>query len=656
MLPICDTFSLEALPTVPSPTVTHEGNTITITDGEGAEHDYPIEYRYTLDGTKPTKTSTLYEGPFTALRNNTLNVIGFQYAHDPSEMVTLEIDWFKVANPVFAQVGKTLTIKTDTTRAAIYYKIGNGEEQLYTAPIRLSSQNTVTAVGRYEGYHDSETMNYQPRAVKSAKPVAAYNGRYLQLNSNEEGVSFHYTIDGSSPAQGLDVSGNAIEYRGQMTIDTLCTVRAVAIIDTMNVSDVLVFPIDYLYNDQTATAYLRKAGELEKAFEWCGGTNGVTQLHVVGTLSDNDVSLLKSMTALQHLDMQKVQLTSNQLVNDAFAGSPMVSYISPAALTKAGGRLFAGCPNLAAVVWNANVSLGSNTFEGVNNPNLLLYVNSSAMNQTSATNVVVNGTAEKITLSDASTGNSNFYCPQAFTAQDISYTHEYQQQTVIGKTQGWETLTLPFTVQKMTHATHGALLPFSASGECYPFWLMGLDGSGLQLAQGIEAYKPYVISMPNNPSVYDDQYNQNGKVTFSAQQAKVEVTQPKTATDSRGNTLIPAYQTVARSAAVFALNVGEQRDEYAPGSVFLADYRDVRPFEVYMPQAADSRRAMALQELMNGELTGIIDYAATNNSTRVVKVYTLSGTLVMSGQSEDEVVKHLPKGVYIINGKKTIVK
>jgi len=44
----------------------------------------------------------------------------------------------------------------------------------------------LTAVARYEGNHDSETMTYQPRAVKSAKPVAAYNGRYLQLNSNEE--------------------------------------------------------------------------------------------------------------------------------------------------------------------------------------------------------------------------------------------------------------------------------------------------------------------------------------------------------------------------------------------------------------------------------------------------------------------------------------
>ena len=46
---------------------------------------------------------------------------------------------------------------------------------------------------------------------------------------------------------------------------------------------------------------LVQAGELEKAFEWCGGTNGVTQLRVEGTLSNKDVEVLKGMTALKHL-------------------------------------------------------------------------------------------------------------------------------------------------------------------------------------------------------------------------------------------------------------------------------------------------------------------------------------------------------------------
>ena len=39
-----------------------------------------------------------------------------------------------------------------------------------------------------------------------------------------------------------------------------------------------------------------------------------------------------------------------------------------------------------------------------------------------------------------------------------------------------------------------------------------------------------------------------------------------------------------------------------------------------------------------------------------VKVYNLSGTLVKTGNNQNEVMKSLPKGVYIINGKKTIIK
>jgi hypothetical protein len=39
----------------------------------------------------------------------------------------------------------------------------------------------------------------------------------------------------------------------------------------------------------------------------------------------------------------------------------------------------------------------------------------------------------------------------------------------------------------------------------------------------------------------------------------------------------------------------------------------------------------------------------------VVKVYSLSGSLVKQGRAED-VAKGLPKGIYIANGKKFVVK
>ena len=421
----------------------------------------------------------------------------------------------------------------------------------------------------------------------------------------------------------------------------------------MNVSDIQEYAIHYLYDGQKA--YLDQPGSLSKAFEWKGGMNEVEQLTVEGTMNNDDIASLRSVAMLAHLDISKTTLVSKQLPADAFAESRLVSFISPQEITNANGRLFADCPRLAAVVWNADVILSSNTFEGVNNPNLLVYVTKPGLKPTGVDNVVVDGVADKIILTDATSGNNNFYVPQAFTATDISYTHNYQQETVYRVTQGWETLVLPFTVQTVTHETHGALRPFDAEGEGYPFWLMELGDDKLEYAQSIEANKPYVISMPNNPSTYADQYNQKGKVTFAAKNVPIPITDLQEVTGAE-KTMIPTLLAVPRASNVCALNVGDRISADTPeGSVFLSDYRDVRPFEVYMPNPTGTRRAIRLDEMIGSGTTGIFILPTKNEVNDHVCVYTLSGQLVNQG-NKNEVVKNLSKGVYIINGKKVVIK
>ena len=648
-------FNAPHLPVVPTPVVTHNGDTIKIANGKDADTKYAIEYHYTLDGTTPTSKSTKYDKAFVVTRNDTLRVIGVQYAHENSEVSQLVIDWFKVVAPTGSQKGNKFSMNCATSGATIYYKIGDGEEQAYSSEIRLPDQLVVTAVGRREGYKDSELMIFQPRQVKSAKPAATYDGHYLRISSAEEGVNIYYTLNGSSPANGLDVASTAASYEGRMTIDTLCTLKAVAITDSLNVSDVLTYDIDYVYNGKTA--YVRKPGNLSKAFEWYGGTDNVEELSVEGTLNNDDISALSEMPVLTHLDMENAKMSSGQLPADGFAGARMITYVSPKELTSAGGRLFADCPRLAAVVWNADVALKDNSFEGVDNPNLLLYVKKSAYKPSGMTNVVVNGTAENIVLKDSVSGNTNFYCPQPFTATNISYTHEYKQQTAIGVTQGWETLALPFTVETITHETHGALLPFGGEGEGKPFWLMKLGEDGLKYVSTIEANQPYVLSMPNNPKVYAEEYNQNGKVTFAAKDADVPVTDPQD-NSGVGMTLRPVYQQVGKSNGVYALNVGEAVDDNPEGSVFKRDYRDVRPFEVYLLHSDNASRVIALSRLGGGNgTTGIDDMLLRKdqNPDGNVRVYSLSGTLIKQGK-RSEVIKNLPKGIYIVDNKKMVIK
>lgn len=648
-------FTIEKLPLVPTPVVTHNGDTITISDGENPDTEYPIEYYYTTDGSKPNKSSIKYDGPFVITRNCTLKVTGVQYAHDYSEVAELTVDWFKVANPVASQSGNKLTISTTTPDASIYYKIGEGDEHLYSEPIRLPNQSKVQIVGKRDGYNNSDTITYQPRAIKSATPVVTYDGRYLKLSSNEGGVKFYYTVDDTSPTDSLDVAAEAIAYDGRLVIENMCTVRAVAIIDSMNVSDVNVYPIEYLYTGDTA--YVSREGVLPKAFEWCGGMNTREVINVVGPLNNNDLDSLRAIPVLAYLDLGKASLTSHQIPADAFAESQIISFVSPTDVTDAGGRLFADCPRLATVVWNADISMKDNTFENIDNPNLLVYVNNESLKPSGIKNIVVDGVAENIELKDTTTGNNNFYSPREFIAKNISYTHDYQQETKIGITQGWETLVLPFDVQTIMHEKNGALKPFYAEGDGLPFWLMELAPDSLEFAHAILANTPYIISMPNNPEVYSDEFNQKGKVTFEAQNATIPISQLREATGA-GVTLRPTYSLVTHSSDVLAINVGKAQDGHPEGSVFIADSRDVRPFEAYMLPTETNSRIFAVRSLIGGNGVTAIDNVLMkkdNVNNSVVRVYSLSGTLLKKGK-QSEVINNLPKGIYIINGKKKIIR
>ena len=169
--------------------------------------------------------------------------------------------------------------------------------------------------------------------------------------------------------------------------------------------------------------------------------------------------------------------------------------------------------------------------------------------------------------------------------------------------------------------------------------------------------------MPNDDA-YGDQYILSGNVTFIANNASIAVSNPIEMTQG-DITFVPAYQRVAASSEVFALNVNQEYKGYPAGSLFVNNFREVRPFEAYSlhPEAASSKaaRIISVSSLIGGndDTTGIIDVMLKKNndtnSDAVVKVYSLSGAFVKQGKAED-VTKGLPKGIYIANGKKFVVK
>ena len=305
---------------------------------------------------------------------------------------------------------------------------------------------------------------------------------------------------------------------------------------------------------------------------------------------------------------------------------------------------FKGC-SLAALVWDVEAALPNNAFSNASiGSNFLLYVKSSSYAPSTVKNVVVNCMASSIQLSD---DGGQFYCPQAFTTRNISYTHNYSMETG-GNGKGWETIALPFDVQRIVHNTRGEIIPFAgyhSSSNQKPFWLAGLSASGFKRVSSIQAYEPYIIAMPNS-SNYRNEYNLAGDVTFSADNVQIAKT------PSFSGLFLPAFGTVSRSSTVYALNVSNRYVKYSgsydAGSRFISNLRDVRPFEAYMTGSSSTRGVIEIN--LDDGMTDIDDILLSADEDQEVTIYTLSGQQVARTilRDFDQVWNRLHNGVYLV--------
>ena len=311
------------------------------------------------------------------------------------------------------------------------------------------------------------------------------------------------------------------------------------------------------------------------------------------------------------------------------------------------------CRELAAVIWNLdglfNISLA--------NSNLLLYVKDEAYAPPIYKNVVVNGNAQSITLTDAMSGN-NFYCPMAFTTRKIEYTHSYYMKSGLNESRGWETIALPFDVQKISHSSKGEIVPFArwtSDSSKKPFWLYEMSSNGFVEAEAIKANTPYIISMPNN-EVYPVDYQLTGRVTFSAENVEVKKSDDVQTMASNGNTFKPSFINLGAEDGYYALNVNNDYEYYQgaenEGSMFILNLRKIHPFEAYMTSNSGTRTI----NVFDGTTTAIRGIEEMVSSQQTIKVYDLSGRLIKTATTMEAIKQELPIGVYIVNNKKMIIK
>ena len=147
-----------------------------------------------------------------------------------------------VATPVFSPgediytSPQEVTITCATEGAAIYYTLDETDptvnSTLYTGPIHISEDTEIRAIAVKEGMNNSaiaSAIYLFEEAVNVETPTFNYeSGEYaheltdVQMACATEGATIYYTLDNSTPTT------SSTEYTGDITISTTKTIKAVA--------------------------------------------------------------------------------------------------------------------------------------------------------------------------------------------------------------------------------------------------------------------------------------------------------------------------------------------------------------------------------------------------------------------------------------------
>ncbi len=198
--------------------------------------------RYTIDGSIPNSSSSVYTGPITIAKNTTIKAYATKTGLMDSDMAAAiyEINIPQVATPTFNPAGGTyngiqsVTISCATYDVTIRYTTDgsapNASSPVYTGPIKISENTTINAYATKPGMVDSNvaTAIYVINIPHVATPVFnPAGGTYTSAQSVTiscvtSDATIRYTVDGSTPNSSSPV------FTTPITITENTTVKAYA--------------------------------------------------------------------------------------------------------------------------------------------------------------------------------------------------------------------------------------------------------------------------------------------------------------------------------------------------------------------------------------------------------------------------------------------
>ena len=301
---------------------------------------------------------------------------------------------------------------------------------------------------------------------------------------------------------------------------------------------------------------------------------------------------------------------------------------------------------------------GTTKINGTPGQNFLLFLGASDAIPSGASglNIVRNGTINELNLVD----EAPFYSPEEFEANKITYTRTPAIAT--SGTGGWETLILPFGATKVMNLTDNQEIDWyhSPSDTDKDFWLRRfteIDGTDLTFedVDQMQPNEPYIIAVSDGTVANAKQSNgmmaprkapslQGKQIQFSAENAVIPESKYLT-TYTSTYSFLGAFNSLTLPN-IHTMNVtGTAFEKQSSGTV--------APFRCYF-LATNPSSAASVLPLDN--VVDAITLPVSDTTDGNVDIYTISGikigtAKVVNGQVE---LTNLPKGIYIVNGKKVV--
>ncbi|MBR3445471.1 MAG: C10 family peptidase [Prevotella sp.] len=301
---------------------------------------------------------------------------------------------------------------------------------------------------------------------------------------------------------------------------------------------------------------------------------------------------------------------------------------------------------------------GTTKINGTPGQNFLLFLGASDAIPTGASglNIVRNGTINELNLVDG----APFYAPEEFEANTVTYTRTPAIAT--DGTGGWETLIIPFAATKVMNLTDNQEIDWhhSASDTGKDFWLKRfteIDGTDLTFenVDEMQPNEPYIIAVSDG-SVASSKQN-NGMMG----PRKANSLQGKQIRFIGENAVIPESKYLNTRTSTYSIfgtfntvTLSDIHTMNAAGTAFEKQASaTVEPFRCYF-KATNPSSAAAILPL--DDVVDAITLPVSNMTEGQADIFTVSGmkigtVKVVNGQAD---LTHLPKGIYIINGKKVV--